>query len=95
MTDVFERLKVALSNRYSVKRALGGGGIAKVYLSEELELHSKVALKVLKADLAAALGNFFKITLQHGRIGQWASLAGPHHGSRASLPLHATIRSHG
>ena len=56
MTDTFERLKAALADRYAIERELGAGGMATVYLAEDLKLHRKVAVKVLRPDLAAALG---------------------------------------
>ena len=56
MTDTFERLKAALAARYTIERELGAGGMATVYLAEDLKLHRKVALKVLRPELAAALG---------------------------------------
>jgi serine/threonine-protein kinase len=51
-----ERLKAALADRYTIERELGSGGMATVYLAEDLKLHRKVALKVLRPELAAALG---------------------------------------
>ncbi|MFC1639510.1 protein kinase [Gemmatimonadota bacterium] len=56
MADVFDRLKAALSDRYTIERELGSGGMATVYLAQDLKLHREVALKVLRPDLAAALG---------------------------------------
>ena len=56
MLDTFDRLKAALDDRYAIERELGTGGMATVYLAEDLKLHRKVALKVLKPELAAALG---------------------------------------
>ena len=56
MTDVLDRLKSALSSRYTIERELGSGGMATVYLAEDLKLHRKVALKVLRPELASALG---------------------------------------
>ena len=56
MADNFDRLKAALADRYAIEREVGTGGMATVYLAEDLKLHRKVALKVLKPDLAAALG---------------------------------------
>jgi TolB-like protein/predicted RNase H-related nuclease YkuK (DUF458 family) len=56
MADVFDRLKAALSDRYAIERELGSGGMATVYLAEDLKHHRKVAVKVLRPDLAAALG---------------------------------------
>ncbi len=56
MTDTFERLKAALADRYAIEHELGSGGMATVYLAEDLKHHRKVAVKVLRPDLAAALG---------------------------------------
>ncbi|MEJ2202876.1 MAG: protein kinase [Gemmatimonadota bacterium] len=56
MTDLTERLRVALSDRYRIERELGAGGMATVYLAEDLKHDRKVALKVLKPELAAVLG---------------------------------------
>jgi serine/threonine-protein kinase len=53
---VFERLRAALADRYKIERELGAGGMATVYLAEDLKHERKVALKVLKPDLAAVLG---------------------------------------
>jgi Tol biopolymer transport system component len=56
MTDLTERLTRALADRYRIERALGAGGMATVYLAEDLKHDRKVALKVLKPELAAVLG---------------------------------------
>ncbi len=48
MTDTFERLKAALADRYAIERELGSGGMATVYLAEDLKHHRKVAIKVLR-----------------------------------------------
>jgi serine/threonine-protein kinase len=56
VADVLERLKAALSDRYTIERELGSGGMATVYLADDLKLHRKVAVKVLRPELAAALG---------------------------------------
>ncbi len=56
MSDSVERLKAALADRYTIERELGAGGMATVYLAEDLKQHRKVALKVLRPDLAVALG---------------------------------------
>ena len=42
--------------RYAIQRAVGSGGMATVYLAEDLKHHRRVAVKVLKPELAAALG---------------------------------------
>jgi eukaryotic-like serine/threonine-protein kinase len=51
------RLAAALSDRYRLERELGAGGMATVYLAEDLKHHRKVAVKVLRPDLAATLGS--------------------------------------
>jgi serine/threonine-protein kinase len=51
-----ERLSAALADRYRIERELGQGGMATVYLAEDLKHKRKVALKVLKPELAAVLG---------------------------------------
>ena len=54
--DVLARLAATTGDRYSVERELGAGGMATVYLAEDLKHHRKVAIKVLHADLAQAIG---------------------------------------
>jgi len=56
VADLMERLKAALSDRYRLERELGSGGMATVYLAEDLKHHRKVAVKVLRPELAASLG---------------------------------------
>ena len=56
MTDSLDRLREALADRYSIEREVGAGGMATVYLAEDVKHHRKVAVKVLRPDLAAALG---------------------------------------
>ena len=56
MTDSFERLKTALADHYAIEREIGAGGMATVYLAEDLKHHRKVAIKVLRPELAAVLG---------------------------------------
>ena len=56
MTDPLSRLSAALADRYRIERELGQGGMATVYLAEDLKHHRKVAIKVLKPELAAVLG---------------------------------------
>ena len=50
------RLQIALGDRYHVKRRVGSGAMATVYLAEDLKHNRNVAIKVLKPDLAAFLG---------------------------------------
>ena len=56
MTEHTARLSTALDDRYRIERRLGEGGMATVYLAEDLKHKRQVALKVLKPDLAAVLG---------------------------------------
>ena len=50
------RLAASLADRYTIERELGAGGMATVYLALDLKHQRKVALKVLKPELAAVLG---------------------------------------
>ena len=56
MTPVPSTLAAALADRYRLERELGQGGMATVYLAEDLKHRRKVAVKVLRPELAAALG---------------------------------------
>jgi serine/threonine-protein kinase len=56
MTDLLERLRQALADRYTIEREIGSGGMATVYLAEDRKHHRPVAIKVLRPELAAALG---------------------------------------
>jgi len=53
---ILERLRAALSDRYSIERELGAGGMATVYLARDLKHDRQVALKVLRPELAAVIG---------------------------------------
>src|SRR5690242_21669381 len=55
MTDL-GRLTAALSDRYRIERELGAGGMATVYLAHDVRHERKVALKVLRPELAAVIG---------------------------------------
>jgi tRNA A-37 threonylcarbamoyl transferase component Bud32 len=56
MSDSMARLAAALADRYRIERELGAGGMATVYLAEDLRHRRKVAIKVLRPELTAALG---------------------------------------
>ncbi len=56
MSDAITRLNAALEGRYTIERELGEGGMATVYLADDLKHERKVALKVLKPELAALVG---------------------------------------
>ncbi len=79
MAGITEQLKVALGERYLLEQELGAGGMATVYLTQDVKHHRKVALKVLRPELAAVIGaeRFLK------EIEVTANLQHPH-----ILPLH-------
>ncbi len=56
MTDIADRLRAAVADRYDLERELGSGGMATVYLARDRRQDRPVAMKVLRADLAASLG---------------------------------------
>ncbi len=56
MTDVLPRLTEALSDRYRLERELGQGGMATVYLAQDIRHNRRVAVKVLRPELAAVIG---------------------------------------
>ncbi|HLT09438.1 MAG TPA: protein kinase, partial [Micromonosporaceae bacterium] len=56
MTGIPDRLAAALADRYRLERELGQGGMATVYLAQDLKHDRKVAVKVLRPELAAVLG---------------------------------------
>jgi serine/threonine-protein kinase len=73
--ELLEQLAGALGDRYRVERELGHGGMAIVFLAEDLKHNRRVAIKVLKPELSAALGSerFLReiqiaATLQHPHI---------------------------
>ena len=79
MTDPITRLNAALEGRYAIERELGEGGMATVYLADDLKHQRKVALKVLKPELAAVVGAERFLA----EITTTANLTHPH-----ILPLH-------
>ena len=84
--DIVASLTAALADRYTIERELGAGGMATVYLAHDVKHDRKVAVKVLRPELAAMLGaerflNEIKVT---------ANLQHPH-----ILPLHDSGRADG
>jgi serine/threonine-protein kinase len=55
--DPLEQLNASLGQRYRVERELGHGGMAIVYLAQDLKHHRQIAIKLLKPELSAALGS--------------------------------------
>jgi Tol biopolymer transport system component/tRNA A-37 threonylcarbamoyl transferase component Bud32 len=56
VTDPIARLNAALAGRYKIERKLGEGGMASVYLAQDLKHDRRVAIKVLRPELAAVVG---------------------------------------
>ena len=56
MSDQVSRLNAALEGHYTIERELGEGGMATVYLADDLKHEGNVALKVLKPELAPVVG---------------------------------------
>ena len=55
MPDLLERLSSALGDRYAIESEIGRGGMAVVFLAEDLKHHRQVALKVLHPELSVTL----------------------------------------
>jgi tRNA A-37 threonylcarbamoyl transferase component Bud32 len=86
VADAGGRLAAALAGRYRIERELGQGGMATVYLAEDLKHRRRVAVKVLRPDLAQSLGS----TRFLREIEIAAQLSHPH-----ILPLHDSGEAHG
>ena len=56
MEDTFTRLESALDGRYRIEREIGRGGMATVYLADDLKHRRPVAVKVLHSDVASTIG---------------------------------------
>lgn len=55
MSEILPRLSAALADYYRIERELGGGGMSRVFLAEEVALGRKVVVKVLPPDIAAGI----------------------------------------
>ena len=86
VSSPFDRLQTAVGGRYQLERELGRGGMAIVYLAEDLKHHRKVAVKILQPELAQAVGP--ERFLQEIRIA--SHLTHPH-----ILPLHDSGQADG
>src|SRR5215813_13467363 len=56
MSSADPRLVAALADRYRIERELGAGGMATVYLAQDVRHDRRVALKVLRPELTAVIG---------------------------------------
>jgi eukaryotic-like serine/threonine-protein kinase len=79
VSDALNRLTAALADRYRIERQLGQGGMATVYLAHDMKHDRKVAVKVLRPELAAVIGADRFLS----EIKTTANLQHPH-----ILPLH-------
>jgi len=86
MHDAPEGLTGALTDRYSIERELGAGGMATVYLAQDIKHDRLVALKVLRPELAAVIGAERFLA----EIKTTANLQHPH-----ILPLHDSGEAEG
>ncbi len=75
MAEITQRLTSAIADRYQIEKHIGQGGMATVYLAHDIKHDRKVALKVLRPELAAVIGaerflQEIKVTanLQHPNI---------------------------
>jgi serine/threonine-protein kinase len=86
MPDLLERLTAALADRYAVESEIGRGGMAAVFLAEDLKHHRKVAVKVMHPEISSdvATERFFR------EIEIVAGLTHPH-----ILPLHDSGQADG
>jgi len=86
MSEVLDRLKAALADRYAVERELGSGGMAVVYLAQDLRHERPVAIKVLRPELTSVVAaeRFLR------EIKLTAALAHPH-----ILPVHDSGEAEG
>ncbi len=75
MSELTDRLQAAIADRYAIEREVGEGGMATVYVAHDVKHDRKVAVKVLRPELAAVIGaerflQEIKVTanLQHSHI---------------------------
>ena len=86
MSDPITCLNAALEGRYRVEREVGEGGMATVYLADDLKHERQVAIKVLKPEIASAVGSERFLA----EIKTTANLQHPH-----ILPLHDSGEAEG
>jgi len=55
VSNLFEQLQATLGNAYRLERELGGGGMSRVFVAQEVALGRNVVIKVLLPELAAGV----------------------------------------
>jgi serine/threonine protein kinase len=78
MSAISERLTTALADRYRIERELGAGGMATVYLAQDLKHHRKVAIKVLRPEHDRDRHVTRHAALHESRAGDGGSARSPH-----------------
>jgi serine/threonine protein kinase len=68
VTDASPALTAALADRYRIERELGQGGMALVYLAQDVRHDRRVAIKVLRPELAAIIGAERFLVLTSGGV---------------------------
>ena len=54
--ELLQALRAAHVDRYNVEREIGAGAMARIFLADDIRHHRKVAIKVLRPELAESLG---------------------------------------
>ncbi len=75
LTEITSRLSTALADRYKIERHLGEGGMATVYLAEDVKHKRKVAVKVLRPELAAVTN---RQGVSEKRVSLWPGISEQH-----------------
>jgi serine/threonine-protein kinase len=55
-TSLLERLRSSLYSRYTIEREIGQGGMAHVFLAQDVKHNRQVVIEVLRPDLGASIG---------------------------------------
>ena len=90
MTEITSRLSTALADRYRIERELGAGGMATVYLAEDLKHERKVAVKNCFTELSTK--NWWRSPsrpTRHSRTARLASCS-PRRGTEPNRSAEAT-----